>query len=59
MQKMEQYLKFAADCRELARIAIPTNRPLLIKMAEAWEHIADERSRQRSPRAVNDREFEI
>jgi len=54
--KRDGYLKHAEECRELARVVIPTFRPRLIKMAEAWEQLAIERLHliQSPPQNAND-----
>ena len=46
MNKLEDYLKHAAECREMARTALPSHRQQLEKMAETWEQLAAARKRQ-------------
>lgn len=44
----EQYKKNAEECRQLARHMIrPEDRAKLEKMAQAWEQLAEERTRSR------------
>jgi hypothetical protein len=40
MQEAEKYLEYAAECRRLAEKASCTDRPVLLKIAEAWEQQA-------------------
>jgi hypothetical protein len=35
--------EFAAECREMARVSLPTFRPHLLHMAETWEQLANAR----------------
>ena len=47
MRKVEDYRKHAEECRQLARVtALPEQRDQLLKMAETWDALADERERQ-------------
>lgn len=46
MNKLEDYLKHAAECREMARTALPSHRQQLEQMAETWEQLAAARKRQ-------------
>jgi hypothetical protein len=46
MIKLSELLKHAADCREMARTAIPRHRQQLEQMAATWEQLAKERKRQ-------------
>jgi hypothetical protein len=36
----DKYREYAADCRRLAEKAKAEDKPVLIKIAEAWEHQA-------------------
>ena len=46
MKKVSEYLKHAAECREMARTASNSHRAQLIQMAETWEQLADARTRK-------------
>ena len=46
MNKLEDYLKHAAECREMARTAPPSHRLQLEQMAETWEQLAEARKKQ-------------
>ena len=46
LNKLEDYLKHAAECREMARTAQPFHRQQLEQMAETWEQLAAARQRQ-------------
>ena len=43
---MQEYLQHAAECREMARTALPAHRQQLEQMAETWEQLAAARKRQ-------------
>ena len=43
MRKLDDYLKFAAECREMASVMQPTFRPQLLHMADTWERLAQAR----------------
>jgi hypothetical protein len=45
MQKAKTYREYAADCRRLAETMEKKDRPVLLRMAEAWEARADEAER--------------
>ncbi len=46
MQKTDEYLKHARECRSLAKqMAHGEHRDQLLKMAETWEVLASERER--------------
>jgi hypothetical protein len=47
MKKRHEYLQHAADCREMARTALPQHRQQLEDMARTWEQLAEARQRQR------------
>ena len=40
MQETEKYREYAADCRRLAERAGSNDKPVLLKIAEAWEQQA-------------------
>ena len=46
MKKVEEYLRHAAECREMARTAIPKHREQLENMAMTWERLAEVRKLQ-------------
>jgi len=46
LNKLEDYRKHAAECREMARTALPSHRQQLVQMAETWEQLAIARKRQ-------------
>jgi hypothetical protein len=46
MKKLHEYLQHAAECREMARTALPSHRQQLEQMAETWEQLAAARQRQ-------------
>jgi len=46
LNKLEDYRKHAAECREMARTALPSHRQQLEQMAETWEQLAAARKRQ-------------
>jgi hypothetical protein len=48
MQKVEDYRRHAEECRTLARGVTGEQREQLLKMAETWDALAVERSRQNS-----------
>jgi hypothetical protein len=43
MKKVAEYLKHAAECRAMARVAQPTHRAQLEHMAATWEQLAEAR----------------
>ena len=45
MQKLEEYLQHAAECREMTRTASPAHRQQLEQMAETWDQLAEARRR--------------
>jgi hypothetical protein len=45
MQKAKTYREYAADCRRLAETMEKKDRPVLLRMAEAWDARADEAER--------------
>ena len=46
MRKVEDYLRHAAECWDMARSAPPSHRQQLEQMAETWEQLAESRRRQ-------------
>ena len=46
MKKLDEYLKHADECRDMARVAQPAHRIQLEQMAATWEQLADARKRQ-------------
>ena len=40
MQEVEKYRQFAKECHRLAALAKPSDKEILLKIAEAWEHQA-------------------
>jgi hypothetical protein len=46
MQKVEEYLRHAAECRDMARTVPPDCRQQLVQMARAWERLAQARKDQ-------------
>ena len=46
MRKYNDYLRHAAECREMARSAPPAHRIQLEQMANVWEQLAEARKRK-------------
>ena len=46
MRKVQEYRQHAAACRELARTTAPEQRETLLKMAAAWDALAEGRQRR-------------
>jgi hypothetical protein len=46
MKKIDEYLRHAAECRDMARTAPPAHRQQLVQMAETWEQLAEARRQQ-------------
>ena len=46
MKKLHEYLKHAAECRDMARMALPAHRQQLEAMAATWEQLAEARRRK-------------
>jgi hypothetical protein len=46
MKKLHEYLQHAAECRQMARVALPSHRAQLEQMAETWEQLAEVRKKQ-------------
>ena len=40
MTRRLEYLRYAADCREMARVSLPSYRKQLLDMAGTWERLA-------------------
>ena len=54
MKKASEYRQHAQECRDLARHMPPgEQREQLIRMAETWDHLAEERTRQISVAETN------
>jgi len=48
MKKLATYRQHAEECRRLAQTAaLPQIRDQLLKLAETWDEMADQRERQR------------
>jgi hypothetical protein len=46
MDKVKEYLRRAAECRDMARTASPLHYGHFEKMAQSWEQLAEDRKRQ-------------
>jgi hypothetical protein len=46
MKKLHEYLQHAAECREMARSALPSHKAQLEQMAQTWDALAEARKRQ-------------
>jgi hypothetical protein len=46
VKKVEEYLEHAAECRDMARTAVPQHGQQLEQMAETWEQVAEARRRR-------------
>jgi len=46
MKKFQEYIRHAAECREMARTAPPNHQQQLENMAATWMQLADARKRQ-------------
>jgi hypothetical protein len=46
VRKYNDYQRHAAECREMARTALPGHRVQLEQMADVWEELAEARKRQ-------------
>jgi hypothetical protein len=49
LKKIEEYLRYAAECRGMARAASPAYRLQLHEMAETWEQLAHKRRERGFP----------
>jgi hypothetical protein len=54
MKKASEYLKHAAECREMARTAPAAHRAQLEQMARTWEQLAEARKRRAKQKDVSD-----
>jgi hypothetical protein len=52
MKKASEYLKHAAECREMARTAPAAHRVQLEQMARTWEQLAESRKRRAKQKDV-------
>jgi hypothetical protein len=57
LQKVEEFLRNAAECREMAETAAPAHRRRLREMAESWEMLADLEKRHPTAETNNVIEF--
>jgi hypothetical protein len=48
LKKIEEYRRYAAECRDMARMASPAHRLQLHQMAETWEQLAHKREGRKS-----------
>ena len=46
MKKLDEYLKHAAEYRDMARTSLPSHRIQLERMAQTWEQLAETRKQQ-------------
>ena len=46
MRKLDEYIKHAEECRDMARTALPSHRVQLEDMAQTWDKLAGARRRQ-------------
>ena len=46
MKKLHEYIQHAAECRQMARTALPNHRAQLQQMAATWERLAEGRKKQ-------------
>ncbi len=53
VRKYNDYLRHAAECREMARTALPGHRVQLEQMADVWEELAEARKRQLERRGLS------
>jgi hypothetical protein len=51
MKKAAEYRDHATECRKLASIMDGEDRDQLLKMAETWEQLAEDRERTAEPDA--------
>jgi hypothetical protein len=56
LKKLHEYLQHAAECREMARTALPSHRQQPEQMAETWEQLAAARKRQRERQGKSEEE---
>jgi hypothetical protein len=53
LQKYNDYLRHAAECREMARTVPPGHRAQLEQMADVWDQLAEARKRQLEKRGIS------
>jgi hypothetical protein len=53
VRKYNDYLRHAAECREMARTVPPGHRAQLEQMADVWEQLAEARKRQLERRGMS------
>jgi hypothetical protein len=46
VRKLDEYLKHAEECRDMARTAQPAHRAQLEEMAQTWDKLAEARKHQ-------------
>jgi hypothetical protein len=46
VRKLDEYIKHAEECRDMARTAQPSHRVQLEDMAQTWDKLAEARRRQ-------------
>jgi hypothetical protein len=46
MKKIDEYLKHARECRDMARMASNVHKTQLEEMARTWEQLAEARQRK-------------
>jgi hypothetical protein len=46
LKKLDEYLRHAAECHEMARTSSPSHRQQLENMASTWQQLAEARKRQ-------------
>jgi hypothetical protein len=46
VKKLDEYVRHAAECREMARTAQPAQRQQLQQMAGTWDQLAEARRQQ-------------
>jgi len=46
VRKLDEYIKHAEECRDMARTAQPSHRSQLEDMAQTWDKLAEARRRQ-------------
>jgi hypothetical protein len=54
VKKLNEYLEHAAECRDMARTAMPQHRQQLENMAAIWEQLAEARKRKLAKQGMND-----
>jgi hypothetical protein len=53
LRKYNDYLRHAAECREMARTVPHGHRAQLEQMADVWEQLAEDRKRQLEKRGIS------